>query len=474
MYKNQLQELAQRSCFNLPSYTSIREGPDHAPRFKAAVNFNGEIFESPGFCTTLRQAEHSAAEAALTALSQRGPSYSLAARILDETGVYKNLLQEVAQRVGAPLPSYTTVRSGLGHLPVFTCTVELAGITFTGDPAKNKKQAEKNAASAAWASLKQLAQQTANSSTEPENSDELEQIRIARALLNYRLQEKIAMAASNPSNPYASPFPKKFPMQPPTDSSRRPQSIHLQPAQANHSKILPLIRPKSNPRPRPDSSTDMSQASSPRPKFPAPGAPPYVPVRHYRIPCHAMAPPVTVRTAVPVFSAPPLPPPSTGVGHNLPPIMGLPPSIRMASPVRIRPAIPVFSSPAQVHASNPVIPVQVKERSFRPSVQVDAPVAVKEIAEKDIPRSVSLETSTGLIGAAPAPSPSVKIKDDAPAVVPSSAVAAVPTLVQVDTAATVQQPPCVESITGICKESIEKRDEVAKEATMESLKQLEI
>ncbi|KAL5663652.1 hypothetical protein ACJX0J_023760, partial [Zea mays] len=74
---------------------------------------------------------------------------------IDETGVYKNLLQEVAQRVGAPLPLYTTERSGLGHLPVFTCTVELAGITFAGDPAKNKKQAEKNAASAAWSALKQ-------------------------------------------------------------------------------------------------------------------------------------------------------------------------------------------------------------------------------------------------------------------------------------------------------------------------------
>jgi hypothetical protein len=73
MYKNQLQELAQRSCFNLPSYACIREGPDHAPRFKASVifflnffffmnkasvNFNGEIFESPSCCTTLRQAEH--------------------------------------------------------------------------------------------------------------------------------------------------------------------------------------------------------------------------------------------------------------------------------------------------------------------------------------------------------------------------------------------------------------------------------
>lgn len=69
--------------------------------------------------------------------------------------MYKNLLQEIAQRVGAPLPQYTTIRSGLGHLPVFTGIVELAGITFTGEPAKNKKQAEKNAAMAAWTSLKQ-------------------------------------------------------------------------------------------------------------------------------------------------------------------------------------------------------------------------------------------------------------------------------------------------------------------------------
>lgn len=74
--------------------------------------------------------------------------------IQDETGVYKNLLQEVSQRVGASLPAYTTFRSGLGHLPVFTCTVELAGVIFTGEPAKNKKQAEKNAAMAAWTSLK--------------------------------------------------------------------------------------------------------------------------------------------------------------------------------------------------------------------------------------------------------------------------------------------------------------------------------
>lgn len=73
----------------------------------------------------------------------------------DETGVYKNLLQEIAQRVGAPLPQYTTFRSGLGHQPIFTGMVELAGIRFTGETAKNKKQAEKNAAMSAWTSLKQ-------------------------------------------------------------------------------------------------------------------------------------------------------------------------------------------------------------------------------------------------------------------------------------------------------------------------------
>ncbi|KAJ0538250.1 putative double-stranded RNA-binding domain-containing protein [Helianthus annuus] len=83
MYKNQLQELSQRSCFNLPSYSCVREGPDHAPRFKATVNFNGETYECPNYCTTLRQAEHSAAEVALNALANSGPSSSLAARILD-------------------------------------------------------------------------------------------------------------------------------------------------------------------------------------------------------------------------------------------------------------------------------------------------------------------------------------------------------------------------------------------------------
>ncbi|GAV66406.1 dsrm domain-containing protein [Cephalotus follicularis] len=352
MYKNQLQELAQRSCFNLPSYTCIREGPDHAPRFKATVNFNGEIFESPHYCSTLRQAEHSAAEVALNSLSHRGPSHSLAARILDETGVYKNLLQEIAQRVGAPLPQYTTFRSGLGHLPVFTGTVDLAGIIFTGEPAKNKKQAEKNAAMAAWSSLKQLAKEAASSSPEPENIDELEQITIARALLNYRLKEKMAM--TNSSNA-SIPFTKKFLIQNP-----RPPSPQLPPATT--SKILPLICAKGGPRNRPTPTIvndravpQVPQTQPPAPdsrltrlqKFPAAGAAPYVPIAQFRGHCHGIAPAVKIRSVIPVFAAPPMHPPSA-----IPKVM-MGPSVRIAQPVNVRHAVPVYAAPL-VRKEDPV------------------------------------------------------------------------------------------------------------------------
>ncbi|CAA7398458.1 unnamed protein product [Spirodela intermedia] len=183
MYKNQLQELAQRSCFNLPSYACVREGPDHSPRFKATVTFNGEAFESPSFHSTLRQAEHAAAEAALTILSKRSSSKSLTSRVLDETGIYKNLLQEAAQWAGLNLPAYTTIRSGPSRAPSFLCTVDLAGVSFTGEPAKTKKQAQKNAAMAAWASLKRLPSlhpASAASSSPPH--EEQERVNIVRAL----------------------------------------------------------------------------------------------------------------------------------------------------------------------------------------------------------------------------------------------------------------------------------------------------
>ncbi|ESQ51316.1 hypothetical protein EUTSA_v10016679mg [Eutrema salsugineum] len=407
MYKNQLQELAQRSCFNLPSYTCIREGPDHAPRFKATVNFNGEIFESPQYCSTLRQAEHSAAEVALNALSNRGPSHSLAARILDETGVYKNLLQEIAQRVGAPLPRYTTFRSGLGHQPVFTGTVELAGITFTGDPAKNKKQAEKNAAMAAWSSLKQLAKETSSSMPEPENIDELEQVIIARALINYRIKENIGMGSSS-SGPV--PFAKKFFMQ-------NPRPTSPQPSPATTSRILPFICTKPSSRTRSLAATSVERAMEnrsyrPQQRFATPGGtgtgtgtavpPPYVPMmRHLRSQCHGMAPPVTIRTSVPVFSAPPMPPPPTQASNTtqipsvyVPSMMRAAP-VRIAPPVTIRTAVPVFASAPPVRKVNIQTPVtQVEETRKKEESALVLPDTLEIGEEKSVKTTSESEKET--------------------------------------------------------------------------------
>ncbi|KAL3649746.1 Double-stranded RNA-binding protein 6 [Castilleja foliolosa] len=376
MYKNQLQELAQRSCFNLPSYTSIREGPDHAPRFKSSVNFNGETYECPSFCSTLRQAEHSAAEVALNSLASRGPTNSLAARILDETGVYKNLLQEVSQRVGATLPAYTTFRTGLGHLPVFTCSVELAGVIFTGDPAKNKKQAEKNAAMAAWLSLKSLVQQSETSS-EKIHRDEQEHVTVARALQTYLIKARLARV----------PFPIKFPT-----ISKRSSSTQQSPATT--SKILPLICPKTAYRNRPVTPgpsfqntlrTPQSQPMITSPNeshssmtdnfrlrnlmLPAAGAAPYIPVRHCN-PHNMMAPPVTIRSAIPVFSAPPLP------SLQQPSLVMRPQGLGMAPPVCVRQAVPVFAAPVckkEVSIAHPLVKAEDRQVYKSTTARVELP-----------------------------------------------------------------------------------------------------
>lgn len=69
LYKNQLQYYAQKKNINLPVYSSEREGPPHACRFKCTVTIDGQSFEGPGFFPTLKDAEHAASKAALMSLS---------------------------------------------------------------------------------------------------------------------------------------------------------------------------------------------------------------------------------------------------------------------------------------------------------------------------------------------------------------------------------------------------------------------
>ncbi|KAJ6422591.1 hypothetical protein OIU84_027539 [Salix udensis] len=147
LFKNQLQNYAQKRNFTLPEYSCERVGPPHATRFKCKVTVNGETYESREYFPALNKAEHAAAKAALMSLLPNGVEE-------DESG-YKNLLQDLAQREGYGLQTYCTEKHGEAHAPIFVSTVEIEGEIYTGAEAKTKKQAEMSAAKVAYTALKQ-------------------------------------------------------------------------------------------------------------------------------------------------------------------------------------------------------------------------------------------------------------------------------------------------------------------------------
>ncbi|XP_065630453.1 protein BOBBER 1-like [Quercus suber] len=74
----------------------------------------------------------------------------------DNSGLYKNLLQELVQKEGFSLPVYDTNRSGEGHEAFFVSTVEIQiWEVFKGPEARTKKQVEMNAAEIAYTTLKE-------------------------------------------------------------------------------------------------------------------------------------------------------------------------------------------------------------------------------------------------------------------------------------------------------------------------------
>ncbi|KAL2335115.1 hypothetical protein Fmac_016328 [Flemingia macrophylla] len=148
LYKNQLQSYVQKRNLGLPVYSSEWEGPPHAMRFKCKVTVAGQTYESEKLYSTLKDAEHAAAEVALKSLPQDGVQEGHA-------GLYKNLLQELVQKEGFRLPRYTTDRFGEAHMPKFVSQVEVEGEVFSGQEAKSKKQAELSAAKVAYVALKE-------------------------------------------------------------------------------------------------------------------------------------------------------------------------------------------------------------------------------------------------------------------------------------------------------------------------------
>ncbi|KAI3969314.1 hypothetical protein MKW92_025553 [Papaver armeniacum] len=150
LHKSQLQIYAQKRNLSLPIYSCVREGPPHNTHFKAIVTVDGQTFEGPEFFRTLKEAEHAASR--------------------EESGFYKNFLQEFLRKEGLPLPTYKTKSCGSSHLPTFQSTVEVGTDVFEGVAARTKKQAEMNAAKVAYSHLKEY---KLNGSTSSQAKDAL-------------------------------------------------------------------------------------------------------------------------------------------------------------------------------------------------------------------------------------------------------------------------------------------------------------
>ncbi|KAH9304414.1 hypothetical protein KI387_008818, partial [Taxus chinensis] len=153
LFKSRLQEYAQKASLPLPVYESAKEGPEHDPKYKATVIVNGTRYDSASNFSSIKAAEHGAAQIALEDLLKKSDGERDVWSEVHETGLCKNLLQAYAQQMSLPVPVYRTIRSGEIHCSIFMSTVEVAGVICTGGVASTKKEAEIKAARKALMAL---------------------------------------------------------------------------------------------------------------------------------------------------------------------------------------------------------------------------------------------------------------------------------------------------------------------------------
>ncbi|XP_048333802.2 double-stranded RNA-binding protein 1 isoform X3 [Ziziphus jujuba] len=151
MYKNRLQEYAQKSGIQLPVYHTINEGFQHSPMFRSTVYVDGAVFTSPDTFSHRKTAEQSAAKIALDTVLKKMKDEGCPLIYVDVV-FCKSILNEFAVKMNMEKPTYNTIRHE-GQLSVFVSSLSFNGILYTGDPGKNKKEAEQLAARAVIMSL---------------------------------------------------------------------------------------------------------------------------------------------------------------------------------------------------------------------------------------------------------------------------------------------------------------------------------
>ncbi|GAB4827975.1 hypothetical protein Ancab_034860 [Ancistrocladus abbreviatus] len=151
IYKNRLQEYAQRASLPLPVYQTWNEGFPHAPKFRSSILVDGEIYTSPNTFSQRKAAEQDAAKHALEGITLKMSSEG-SALICKDTLFCKSILNEFAVKMNLERPTFSTKHSE-GPLQMFTASLDFNGVKYTGEVGRNKKEAEQLAARAVLLSI---------------------------------------------------------------------------------------------------------------------------------------------------------------------------------------------------------------------------------------------------------------------------------------------------------------------------------
>ncbi|KAF4360499.1 hypothetical protein G4B88_003382 [Cannabis sativa] len=144
--KKQLQKYARQRNFGLPVYFCECDQCPEATQFMATVTVGDQIFESSGSFNTSKDAESDTAKVALMSFLMENFQEASTPNFSEECLEWREDLST---------PVYKTIKRGEPHKPIFFTSVELDGEIFHGKAAKSKKQAELDAARAAYVALQE-------------------------------------------------------------------------------------------------------------------------------------------------------------------------------------------------------------------------------------------------------------------------------------------------------------------------------
>ncbi|KAL3813314.1 hypothetical protein ACJIZ3_014582 [Penstemon smallii] len=150
-YKNRLQECALKASLSLPVYKTDNDGTRKPPLFRSKVWVGGLCFVSPDTFPNRKTAEQNVAKHALIGIQEKLKNEGRS-RIIEDNVLCKLIVNEYAVKTSQTTPSYITNQSK-AILPIFTSSLVLDGVTYIGDAARNKKEAEQFAARAAILSI---------------------------------------------------------------------------------------------------------------------------------------------------------------------------------------------------------------------------------------------------------------------------------------------------------------------------------